>query len=161
MKDACTDQYHKGRRVLSLLLAVIALIVAKIRSQLLLDAYGHAALKKMMGGLNPSHRAYFCEELAALHAAAVKPDCQWIKLFATDVKDPFCAAVKDPDSTLRTRTRVDKIGRRTLYVGVQSSLQGILDLLNDDSLSEESDLSSDDDVVHVVIPVAATAPSSR
>lgn len=30
MEDAYTDQYHKGRRVLSLLLAVIALIVAKV-----------------------------------------------------------------------------------------------------------------------------------
>jgi len=32
--DALTDEYHKGRRVLRLMLAVIALILAKVRSVL-------------------------------------------------------------------------------------------------------------------------------
>jgi len=52
----------------------------------------------MMGNVNPSHRGYFCEELTALRAAAEQTDCQWVKLFATDVTDPYSAALKDPCS---------------------------------------------------------------
>ena len=115
----------------------------------------------MMGNVNPSHRGYFCEELTALRAAAEQTDCQWVKLFATDVTDPYSAALKDPESTMGTHTRIDKLGRRTLFVGSQAELRAIQDLLNDDSEAEESDLAPDEEVVHVAVPVTATAPSAR
>jgi len=115
----------------------------------------------MMGNVNPSHRGYFCEELMALRAAAEQTDCQWVKPFATDVTDPDSAALKDPESTMGTHTRIDKLGRRTLFVGSQTELQAIQDLLNDDSEAEESELAPDEEVVHVAVPVTATAPSAR
>jgi len=115
----------------------------------------------MMGNVNPSHRGYFCEELTALRAAAVQTDCQWVKLFATDVTDPYSGALKDPESTMGTHTRIDNLGRRTLLVGSQTVLRAIQDLLNDDSDAEESDLAPEQDVVHAAVPIAATAPSAR
>jgi len=115
----------------------------------------------MMGTVNPSHRGYFCEELTALRAAAVQTDCQSVKLFATNVTDPYSAALKDPKSAMGTHTRIDKLGRRNLFVGSQTGLRAIQDLLNDDSDAEESDLAPDEEVVHVAVPVAATAPSAR
>jgi len=114
-----------------------------------------------MGNVNPSHRGYFCEELTALRAAAEQTDCQWVRLFATDVKDPYSAALKDPESTIGTHTRIDELGRRTLFVGSQTVLRAIQDLLNDDSEAEVSDLAPDEEVVHVAVPVTATAPSAR
>jgi len=68
----------------------------QIRAHLLTDVYTAGGLKKMMGNVNPSHRGYFCEELTALRAVAEQTDYQWIKLFATDVTDPYSAALKDP-----------------------------------------------------------------
>lgn len=133
----------------------------QIRAHLLTDVYTAGGLKKMMGNVNPSHRGYFCEELTALRAAAEQTDCQWVKLFATDVTDPYSAALKDPESTMGTHTRIDKLGRRTLFVGSQAELRAIQDLLNDDSEAEESDLAPDEEVVHVAVPVTATAPSAR
>jgi len=123
--------------------------------------YTAGGLKKMISNVNTSHREYFCEELTALRAAAVQTDCQWVKLFATDVTDPYSAALKDPESTMGTHTRIDKLGRRTLFVGSQTGLRAIQDLVNDDSDAEESDLAPDEEVVHVAVPVAATAPSAR
>jgi len=115
----------------------------------------------MMGNVNSSHRGYFCEELTALRASAEQTDCQWVKLFATDVADPYSAALKDPESTMGTHTRIDKLGRRTLFVGSQTGLRAIQDLLNDESDAKESDLAPDEEVVHVFVPVTATAPSAR
>jgi len=60
-----------------------------------------------------------------------------------------------------THTRIDKLGRRTLFVGSQTELRAIQDLLNDDSDAEESDLAPDEEVVHVAVPDTATAPSAR
>jgi len=94
----------------------------------------------MMGNVNPSHPGYFCEELTALRTAAVQTDCQWVKLLATDVTDPYSAALKNPKSTMSTPTRIDKLGRHTLFVGSQTGLRATQDLLNDDSDAEESDL---------------------
>jgi len=133
----------------------------QIRAHLLSDVYTAGGLKKMMGNVNPSHRGYFCEELTALRAAAVQTDCQWVKLFATDVTDPYSAALTDPESMMGAHTRIDKLGRRTLFVGSQTGLRAIQDLLNDDSDAEESDLAPEEDVVHVAVAVAATAPSAR
>jgi len=93
----------------------------------------------MMGNVNPSHCGYFCEELTALRTAAVQTDCQWVKLLATDVTDPYSAALKNPKSTMSTPTRIDKLGRHTLFVGSQTGLRATQDLLNDDSDAEESD----------------------
>ena len=115
----------------------------------------------MMGNVNPSHRGYFCEVFTALRAAAEQTDCQWVNRFATDVTDPHSAALKDPESTMGTHTRIDKLGRRTLFVGSQAELRAIQDLLNDDREAEESDLAPDEEVVHVAVPVTATAPSVR
>jgi len=115
----------------------------------------------MMGNVNPSHREYFCEELTALRAAAVQTDCQWVKLFAKDVTDPYSAPLRDTKSTMGTYTRIDKLGRLTLFVGSQTGLRAIQDFVNDDSDAEESDLAPEEDVVHVSVPIAATAPSAR
>jgi len=133
----------------------------QIRAHLLTDVYTAGGLKKMMGNKNSSHRGYFCEELTALRAAAEQTDCQWLKLFATDVTDPYLAELKDPESTMGTHTQIDKRGRRTLFVGSQAELRAIQDLLNDDSEAEDSDLAPDEEVVHVAVPVTATAPSAR
>jgi len=84
----------------------------------------------MIVSVNPSHRGYFCEELTALRAAAEQTDCQWVKLFATDVTDPYSDALKDSESTMGTNTRIDKLGRRILFVGSQTELRAIQDLLN-------------------------------
>jgi len=115
----------------------------------------------MMGNVNPSHRGYFCEELTALPAAVEQTDCQWVKRFATDVTDPYSAALKDPKSTMDTHTRIDKLQGRNHFVGSQAELRAIQDLLNDDSEAEESDLAPDEEVVDVAVPVTATAPSAR
>jgi len=115
----------------------------------------------MMGHVNPSHRGYFWEELTALRAAAEQTDCQWVKLFATDVKDPYSAALKHPESTMGTHTRSEKLGRRSLFVGSKTELRAIQDSLNDDREAEESDLAPNEEVVHVAVPVTAMAPSAR
>jgi len=133
----------------------------QIRAHFLTDVYTSGGLKKMMGNVNPSHRGYFCEELTALRAAVEQTDCQWVTLFATDVTDPYSAALKDPESTMGTHTRIDKLGRRTLLVASQAELRAIQDLLTDDSEAEDSDLAPDEEVVHVAVPVTATAPSTR
>jgi len=132
----------------------------QIRAHLLTDVYTAGGLKKMMGNVNPSHRGYFCEVLTALRAAAVQTECQWVKLFGTDVTDPYSAALKGPESTMGTHTRIDKLGRRTLFVASQNELRAIQDLLNDDSEAKESDLAPDEEVFHVAVPVTATAPSA-
>jgi len=123
--------------------------------------YTAGGLKQMMGNVNPSHRGYFCEELTALRASAEQTDCQWVKLFARDVTDRYSAALKDPESTLGTHTRIDKLGRRTLFVRSQTGLRAIQDSLNDESDAKESDLAPDGEVVYVAVPVMATAPSAR
>jgi len=115
----------------------------------------------MMGNVNPSHRGYFWQELTALRASAEQTDCQWVKLFATDVKAPYSAALKDPESTMGTYTRIDKLGRRTLFLGSQTGLWAIQDLLNEKSGAKESDVAPDEEIDHVAVPVTATAPSAR
>jgi len=60
-----------------------------------------------------------------------------------------------------THTRIDKLGRRALFVGSHAELQAIQDLLKDDSEAEESDFAPDEEAVHVAVPVTATAPSAR
>jgi len=133
----------------------------QIRAHLLTDVYTAGGLKKKVGYVNPSDRGYFCEELTALRAPAEQTDCQWVKFFATDVTDPSSAALKDTESTMGTHTRIDNLGRRTLFVGSQTELRVIQDLLNEDSEAAESDVAPDKEVVHVAVPVTATAPSAR
>jgi len=100
-------------------------------------------LKNVTRNVNPSHRGSFCEEHPALRATAKQTDCQWVKLFATDVTDPYSAALKYPVSTMRTHTRIDKLGRRTLFVGSQTELRAIQALFEEDSDAKESDVSPD------------------
>lgn len=79
-------------------------LCVQVRAQLLLWSLGRDGKQKVFGGLTPSHRAIFCEELAALYESARSPDCVWVRLFKTDVDEDDCASLKDPEVTLGTRT---------------------------------------------------------
>ncbi|KAK1860645.1 hypothetical protein I4F81_003233 [Pyropia yezoensis] len=133
----------------------------KVRAQLLLWSLGRDGKQKVFGGLTPSHRAIFCEELAALYESARSPDCEWVRLFKTDVDEDDCASLKDPEVTLGTRTFAARRGAKRKFNGDEDKQKETLRHLCDSTIEEESDFTSDDEVVLVTPPSVTVAPNSR
>ncbi|KAK1867565.1 hypothetical protein I4F81_010071 [Pyropia yezoensis] len=159
--NAKTTAIHKGRVVLRLRLCQLAIILAKVRAQLLLWSLGRDGKQKVFGGLTPSHRAIFCEELAALYESARSPDCVWVRLFKTDVDEDDCASLKDPEVTLGARTFAARRGGKRKFNGDEDKQKETLRHLCDSTIEEESDFTSDDEVVLVTPPSVTVAPKSR
>ncbi|KAK1868840.1 hypothetical protein I4F81_011322 [Pyropia yezoensis] len=159
--NAKTKAIHKGRVVLRLRLCQLAIILAKVRAQLLLWSLGRDGKQKVSGGLTPSHRAIFCEELAALYVSARSPDCVWVRLFETDVDEDDCTSLKDPEVTLGARTFGARRGAKRKFNGDEDKQKETLRHLCDSTTEEESDFTSDDEVVLVTPPSVAVAPKSR
>ncbi|KAK1867016.1 hypothetical protein I4F81_009527 [Pyropia yezoensis] len=143
--NAKTTAIHKGR----------------VRAQLLLWSLGRDGKQKVFGGLTPSHRAIYCEELAALYESARSPDCVWVWLFKTDVDEDDCASLKDPEVTLGTRTFAARRGAKRKFNGDEDKQKETLRHLCDSTIEEESDFTSDDEVVLVTPPSVTVAPKSR
>lgn len=136
-------------------------VCSQVRAQLLLWSLGRDGKQKVFGGLTPSHRAFFCEELAALYESARSPDCVWIRLFKTDVDEDDCASLKDPEVTLGTRTFAARRGAKRKFNGDENKQKQTLRHLCDSTIEEESDFTSDDEVVLVTPPSVTVAPKSR
>ncbi|KAK1869135.1 hypothetical protein I4F81_011617 [Pyropia yezoensis] len=159
--NAKTTAIHKGRVVLRLRLCQLAIILAKVRAQLLLWSLGRDGKQKVLGGLTPSHRAIFCEELVALYESARSPDCAWVRLFKTDVDEDDCASLKDPEVTLGTRTFAARRGAKRKFNGDEDKQKETLRHLCDSTIEEELVFTSDDEVVLVTPPSVTVAPKSR
>ncbi|KAK1860726.1 hypothetical protein I4F81_003314 [Pyropia yezoensis] len=151
--NAKTTGIHKGRVVLRLRLCQLAIILAK--------SLGRDGKQKVFRGLTPSHRAIFCEELAALYESARSPDSVWVRLFKTDVDEDDCASLKDPEVTLGTRTFAARRGAKRKFNGDEDKQKETLRHLCDSTIEEESDFTSDDEVVLVTPPSVTVATKSR
>eukprot|EP00168_Porphyra_purpurea_P012195 TRINITY_DN3171_c0_g1_i1.p1 TRINITY_DN3171_c0_g1~~TRINITY_DN3171_c0_g1_i1.p1 ORF type:complete len:359 (-),score=80.48 TRINITY_DN3171_c0_g1_i1:249-1325(-) len=145
VSDARTDELHKGRCILKLTLAQSSNAMTKIRSHLISLGFTTKELMEMNGGMRPSHRAYFCEELAWLHASAKLRDTVWVRLFSTDVDVKGSGTVTDVESTQGVRVRSFRDGARRQSTGDRKLQREMLRVLSED-VDEESDWASDEDV---------------